>query len=1390
MSSSDIENRRSTLIEGYRKASPLRQQIVQLLSIAYEPISRAVMLICLNQLGARDKNDKPLTPGTLKTQVDALMASGLLTQEPSQGPQCNRLLVEVATRDAVKAGTFETIADVVQQQIPIRTGWNQETRFFTGERQLIREVRIGIYRSDLPFVNQQFSEYYRYNYQKDKRSTEEILTQIFNNPFDSAWLGTLSTELYETALLSVLNQSLLKLSPADEAFELLIQDCTHSDNTLDWKRGLWVEQLVLRGRLNEAQQALEPLSGRSRDAAAVLWGWIYFLKGENDRAIEQFTIALTTVRKASGKRKYYFQSIAGVFFVLALIKAQQLDIAKTYATLARQAKSWISSTYESIEKFIQLQQGDLTQKEWLLALTPHRQQHSIESLINALILYWTDDAQAEKVLPALLKPLCDQAEASGYDWLALEFAQLLGRFKSNRHATQTELLQQEIGIASIVDLIQSQEAWELSLTALTNLRQPPPSEEKPDNRRLAWFLTLYTNNWTLQPREQSINAKREWGKGRPIALKRLSRNPDEFAYLTAQDRKVLTHLKASTYGYYGQVEYRLGEGAIAALIGHPLVFWEDTTTRIELVKGEPELVVKHGKGDRFTLSISPDLPQKQDVLVIKESPTRLKIIEITAEHRRIAEILGSKNRLEVPATAKTRVLDAINSVSGILTIHSDIGGELANAETVPSDPKPHVHLLPAGNGLKVSVLVRPFGQGGSYYRPGIGGETVIAEIEGKRLQTTRNLKQEKQFSKDVIAACPTLATQEEFDYEWFIDDPELCLELLIELQELGDRIIIAHPEGERFQIKHYAGLNDFHLKIQQQRDWFATSGELKFDDQSILDMQQLLRLLEQTSSRFIPLGDGQFLALTQEFRKRLDELRAVSEKHGKGLRFHSLASVAIEDWIEDVGDLEVDRQWQEHIARLKAVQTLEPTLPSTLQAELRDYQMEGFRWLARLAHWGVGACLADGMGLGKTLQALALILSRAADGATLVIAPTSVCMNWISEADRFAPTLNVIQFGSGDRQTVLDNLKPFDLLVCSYGLLQQEDVAQKLAGVQWQTIVLDEAQSIKNFATKRSQAAMNLQGKFKLITTGTPIENHLGELWNLFRFINPGLLGSLESFNERFAVPIERFDDKQARQRLKKLIQPFLLRRTKTQVLQELPSRTEIVLHVELSEEERVFYEALRRAAIEKLSDLDVPIAQQRLQVLAEIMKLRRACCNPQLVVRDAPISSAKLQLFGEVLTELLDNRHKVLVFSQFVDHLQILRSYLDAQSIPYQYLDGSTPAQERKKRVDAFQAGNGDVFLISLKAGGTGLNLTAADYVIHMDPWWNPAVEDQASDRAHRIGQQRPVTIYRLVAKDTIEDQIVDLHQHKRELADSLLDDADVSGRVSIDDLLKLIQG
>jgi SNF2 family DNA or RNA helicase len=318
---------------------------------------------------------------------------------------------------------------------------------------------------------------------------------------------------------------------------------------------------------------------------------------------------------------------------------------------------------------------------------------------------------------------------------------------------------------------------------------------------------------------------------------------------------------------------------------------------------------------------------------------------------------------------------------------------------------------------------------------------------------------------------------------------------------------------------------------------------------------------------------------------------------------------------------------------------------------------------------------------------------------------------------------------------------------------------------------------------------MALQAGFRVVLSGTPMENHLGELWNLFRFLNPGLLGSLEQFQVRFQVPVERNRDAEALRRLKRLTAPFLLRRTKAQVMDELPRRTEVTLELAPSAAETAFLEALRLRSLEQLEAAGGGTGGQPMLVLAAITRLRRACCAPDLIDPGLGIASSKQEAFLELVQEIRDNRHRALVFSQFVDHLALLRRCLDRQGIPYHYLDGSTPPKDRAAAVAAFQRGDRDLFLISLKAGGTGLNLTGADTVIHMDPWWNPAVEDQASDRAHRIGQTRPVTIYRLVLKGTIEQKIVSLHSRKRQLADRLLEETGTAARLDAAGLLELLR-
>jgi len=479
----------------------------------------------------------------------------------------------------------------------------------------------------------------------------------------------------------------------------------------------------------------------------------------------------------------------------------------------------------------------------------------------------------------------------------------------------------------------------------------------------------------------------------------------------------------------------------------------------------------------------------------------------------------------------------------------------------------------------------------------------------------------------------------------------------------------------------------------------------------------------------------------------------------------------------------------ECLERLERAEQLDPQLPTQLNATLREYQIEGFRWMRKLAEWGVGGILADDMGLGKTIQTLAVILDRASQGPCLVIAPTSVAFNWMREIERFAPSLNAHLYRETDREDFLLQLGPGQVVVCSYGLALRD--AGKLKEVEWHTMVLDEAQAIKNSRSKTSQAISSIPADWTVALTGTPVENHLGELWSLFHVVSPGIFGGWEHFRTRYASPIEKDNDQDRREALRQRLQPFVLRRTKGEVLRDLPPRTESNLYVELSPEERKRYDQVRLSTIaEAMSIAKLPDVQdQRFKILALLTRLRQLACNPKLVDHHWKGGSAKLDLLRDTLKELQDEGHRVLVFSQFVQHLQLIREMLDQEKISYQYLDGSTPPDQRTREVDAFQNGNATVFLISLKAGGTGLNLTAADYVIHMDPWWNPAVEDQATDRAHRIGQTKPVIVYRIIAQGTIEEEILKLHDTKRDLIAGVLEGAQAAAKLSTQDLIAMIK-
>ncbi|MGO4381380.1 DEAD/DEAH box helicase [Pseudoduganella sp. RAF19] len=1365
------------------------KMILALLALMGDPVGRTAILDQLNKAGVNDVNGQPFTVTSLDDPLIKLERLAFASVVTARGYVCNTKLRWPAIRAAIGAHLLDDLCIAHESLNPMRQSWNgnYEPRSY---RHGVARLRMALLRGRPPQEVMPLLQACMVCYEAAQLHP---IVDIFTRPFETGMLLLVHPLLQDDVLMLLLQHTQREpaLAPLVRGYaERHFQRRIAGDHIVSPALRLALaEHAILCGQLADAARYLEGVEGA---LAQFFSSVVTLLRGDANAAgaaLAGFEAALKAIRRESGKRKHLFQGMGGHLYVVALLRAgeaKHLKAAESYLELAVHAQhNPDSAVYQQLSMLRQIRAGTM-QADIVLSRgweTPMQAQ-----MFQSLLYYWLALPQL-KQRRAELQDLVQNAESAGFMLIAAQAQSLLGHLGDEGAMAAAAALREKLGLPDLATWFERQEAWQRQLTALINLQQGVP--DAGGETRLVWVISLGARHGIseVEPREQKRDVRGQWGKGRPMALKRLREEAAQLDFLTPQDVRISSTISPARQAYASSLRYDIDtEQAALALVGHPHIYWMDAPdVRVELQGGEPELLIRQQNG-KLHLTLQPAITDPNaSVIIMKEAPNRLRVVSISDEHRRIAAIVG--DGLSVPLHAEEQVLQAIGAVSSIVTVQSDIGAGAVNADQVDADSRLHVHLLPYQQGLKMQVQVRPLPDAGPYYAPGSGAESVIADVGGRSIQARRNLAGERDAERQLILKCDALEQGEQDHGEWLLGQPALALQLLAELQE-QDNVVIAWPEGETFRVTKPVYTKQLKLNIKSKKDWFAASGQLQIDEERVMDLRSLLELIRANKSRFIELGDQQFLALSEELHRRLQELASYGEDDDAGMRVHRLAAFVLEELASDVGILEADRMWKEHLARIESTAAYTPQLPSTLQAELRDYQREGFEWLARLAHWGVGACLADDMGLGKTLQALALILLRAPQGPTLVVAPTSVCLNWVAEAARFAPTLNVKLYGTGDREAMLENAGPFDLIVTSYGLLQLE--SERFTKRHWHTIVLDEAQAIKNAATKRSQAVMALQSDFRMVATGTPLENHLGELWNLFRFINPGLLGSHEQFNLRFAGPIERQQDHRAevgaRNRLRRLIGPFVLRRTKAQVLTELPARTEITLEVDLSAEETALYESLRREALEKLAAIDVPVDKKSIAILAEIMKLRRACCNPNLVAPSLKLQSSKLAAFSHLVDGLLENRHKVLVFSQFVDHLTLIREQLERKGIRYQYLDGSTPMAQRKQAVDAFQAGEGDLFLISLKAGGVGINLTAADYVIHMDPWWNPAVEDQASDRAHRMGQLRPVTIYRLVARHTIEEGIVDLHAHKRELADSLLDGSDTAARMTAEDMLAML--
>ena len=564
----------------------------------------------------------------------------------------------------------------------------------------------------------------------------------------------------------------------------------------------------------------------------------------------------------------------------------------------------------------------------------------------------------------------------------------------------------------------------------------------------------------------------------------------------------------------------------------------------------------------------------------------------------------------------------------------------------------------------------------------------------------------------------------------------------------------------------------------------------------VSELKALLKSLHQ-KKRYHRLRDGRLLRLDDSLEV-LDELNETLELSGAKLgQNHAqlpLYRAPSLDWALS-GQTGVRFNRDDAFRRISrsfhAVKDSEYAPPASLQKTLRKYQRDGYRWLRTLDGYGMGGILADDMGLGKTVQVLSYLLAMKQNGQTLpslIVCPASLVLNWAEECQKFTPELScvVVDGDAAHRAELAESWPAADLVVTSYDLLRRDEALYE--GQEFYACILDEAQAIKNHTTQKYKAVCKVRSRVRFALTGTPVENRLGELWSIFSFLMPGYLPPYKSFCSRFEKPIVQEEDQTAVRRLNQLTGPFILRRMKSDVLKELPPKTENVYRIELEEEQRKLYLA---AVVDAREKLQAAKPEDKMAVFAVLMRLREICCDPRLIADNWEGGSAKLDACAELVSSAVEGGHRILLFSQFTSMLELLAKRLDAEGISHFTLQGSTPKPVRAELVRRFNGGEVSVFLISLRAGGTGLNLTAADIVIHYDPWWNVAAQNQATDRAYRIGQQNPVQVYKLIAQDTIEEKIVELQQAKQSLADTVTGTADgaiLSMRP--DELLQLLEG
>ncbi len=1074
-----------------------------------------------------------------------------------------------------------------------------------------------------------------------------------------------------------------------------------------------------------------------------------------DEAVTLFTQALKIFNKTADLKNVFDHELVNFYYVMSLVHDKSDENKKKLVTMLNKRAFVEDDNHRPSQYLIQhfFNPG--------ASIRPQFPSEFCPPLVRKLLILTYYYLVGKKSIPL---------QVPETDILRHEMAAYLPLNEADR-----KQLTERFGDTPILTSIQKKENWEFILEKLIAENeaenQKITSGHSEGSSRIIYILNK-DNHVTV--REQKRLKSGNWSVGKVYPIENLWKM--SIPCLDNTD-KLIAEVVRKHYCYYS-----IPMNIIAPLLAktNRVFTIENLQLPVTITETKPYLSIKQAN-NKFYISTNIDLSSRDTEFFINKIGVRHYSYCSLKPLLPFSELLKFE---KLPLKAEPLLKQLLQAINGRIDILSDLNIEDEKQNiTVDSDARVCLQLSPFKDLIHLDFLTKPIDGVDIYCKCGTGAEVIVGQKEGKPLQTHRDLKKEKEHKEWVLGELSAKG----FDLNYRSDDCEMTVEETLELLEWipqhPDICYAEWPKGVKLKLAGSIFPEQVNITFTGAQKWFEIEGDVKINEQKILQISTLLELMRTNKGRFIKLENDEYVALSDSLRKQLAKLDALATSDRNRLKITPVAVGLLDDIFDSKMQITVNKRITEMRKRIAQSENVCPPVPASLNAELRVYQQEGFEWITRLNSWGAGACLADDMGLGKTVQTIAFLLHKAHEGASLVVAPASVIPNWRNELQKFAPSLNtLILNNAAEREQMIEMAKEYDVVLTTYGLLVTEE--NKIISKEWNIVCLDEAHTIKNRGTKMSKSAMKLNAKGRLILTGTPIQNHLGELWNLFQFINPDYLGSYDHFHENFIVPIEAQQDREKQSQLQRMVRPFMLRRTKNEVIHDLPEKMDITIPVDLSETEMAIYESMRRSAENILAtSKHVDVA-----VLAEITRLRQAACSPELVEKNWKGDCSKLKVLLDLIDEIKQNKHSVLVFSQFTSFLGLIRNELDQRNVAYLYLDGSTPMAQREKIVRAFQSYSCPLFLISLKAGGLGLNLTAANYVIHLDPWWNPAIEQQATDRTHRIGQRQNVTVYHLIANNTIEEKIVRLHRVKKDLADSLLDGSNMAHKLTKQELLELI--